>query len=40
MMSTIRRSPSTWFSHIFMAEKIMGIVPDGTHHHNQFINPD
>lgn len=40
MLSTIRKSPSTWLKHIFLAEKVFGIVPSGTHHHNQFINPE
>jgi ubiquinone biosynthesis O-methyltransferase len=40
MLSTIRRSFSTWFTHILVAEKIIGMVPSGTHHHEKFINPD
>ena len=38
MLSTIQRSLSTWLTHIFMAEKVFGIVPEGTHHHEKFIN--
>ena len=33
MLSTIQRSLSTWLTHIMLAEKIFGIVPEGTHHH-------
>ena len=40
MISTIRRSLATWFSHILMAEKITGIVPSGTHSYEKFINPE
>ena len=40
MLSTIKRSVSTWFSHILLAEKISGIVPEGTHHYDKFINPE
>lgn len=40
MLSTIRRSLATWLTHIVLAEKVIGIVPHGTHHHEKFINPD
>jgi len=40
MLSTIRRTPYSWLTHIALAEKVLGIVPNGTHHHAQFINPD
>ena len=40
MISTIRRSLATWFSHILLAEKISGIVPSGTHSYEKFINPE
>lgn len=38
MLSTIQRSLSTWLTHIVAAEKVLGIVPKGTHHHDKFIN--
>jgi 2-polyprenyl-6-hydroxyphenyl methylase/3-demethylubiquinone-9 3-methyltransferase len=40
LLSTIRRSISTWFTHILLAERLTGLVPRGTHHHSQFINPE
>jgi 2-polyprenyl-6-hydroxyphenyl methylase/3-demethylubiquinone-9 3-methyltransferase len=40
LLSTISRSTSTWLTHIVFGEKILEIVPEGTHHHCQFINPD
>ena len=38
MLSTIARNPWTWLTHILIAEKIAGIIPKGTHHHEKFIN--
>jgi 2-polyprenyl-6-hydroxyphenyl methylase/3-demethylubiquinone-9 3-methyltransferase len=38
-LSTLNRSPSSMLLGIFMAEHIMGLVPKGTHHYNQFIKP-
>jgi 2-polyprenyl-6-hydroxyphenyl methylase/3-demethylubiquinone-9 3-methyltransferase len=38
-MSTINRSPKAMMLGIFMAEHVIGIVPKGTHHYNQFIKP-
>ena len=39
MLSTIQRNFATWLTHIVMAEKVMKVVPSGTHHHEKFINP-
>jgi 2-polyprenyl-3-methyl-5-hydroxy-6-metoxy-1,4-benzoquinol methylase len=33
MLSTIRRTPLSWLTHIMMAENVLNIVPKGTHHH-------
>jgi 2-polyprenyl-6-hydroxyphenyl methylase/3-demethylubiquinone-9 3-methyltransferase len=38
-LSTIHRSPQAMMLGIFMAEHVMGIVPKGTHHFEQFIKP-
>lgn len=40
MLSTIRRSNRSWLTHILLAERLLNIVPPGTHHHDQFINPE
>lgn len=40
MLSTIRRSNRSWLTHILLAERLLNIVPPGTHHHEQFINPE
>lgn len=36
-LSTINRDFVSWFTTIFMAEYILGIVPKGTHHLNKYI---
>lgn len=38
-LSTLNRSPESMLFGIFMAEHVMGLVPKGTHHYNQFIKP-
>jgi 2-polyprenyl-6-hydroxyphenyl methylase/3-demethylubiquinone-9 3-methyltransferase len=38
-LSTINRSPKAMMLGIFMAEHVMGLVPKGTHHYDQFIKP-
>lgn len=38
-LSTLNRSPESMVLGIFMAEHVMGLVPKGTHHYNQFIKP-
>ncbi|ETS62037.1 hypothetical protein PaG_03593 [Moesziomyces aphidis] len=39
-MSTIARTPLSWFLTIFMAEDVLRLVTPGTHTHSQYINPD
>ena len=39
MVSTIARSPTTWLTHIVLAEYVTGVVPRNTHHYDKFINP-
>ncbi|UTT91941.1 hypothetical protein NDA17_006762 [Ustilago hordei] len=38
-MSTIARTPLSWFLTIFMAEEVLRLVTPGTHTHHQYINP-
>lgn len=38
-LSTINRSPKAMMLGIFMAEHVLGLVPKGTHHYEQFIKP-
>ncbi|KAJ9479503.1 Ubiquinone biosynthesis O-methyltransferase, mitochondrial [Pseudozyma hubeiensis] len=38
-MSTIARTPLSWFLTIFMAEDVLRLVTPGTHTHRQYINP-
>ena len=38
-LSTINRSPKAMMLGIVVAEHIMGLVPKGTHHYEQFIKP-
>ncbi len=38
-LSTINRSPKAMILGIFVAEHVMGLVPKGTHHYDQFIKP-
>lgn len=37
-LSTINRDFVSWFTTIFMGEKVLGIVPDGTHHLEKYID--
>ncbi|SPO24573.1 related to COQ3 - enzyme of ubiquinone (coenzyme Q) biosynthesis [Ustilago trichophora] len=39
-MSTIARTPLSWFLTIFMAEDVLRLVTPGTHTHHQYINPN
>ncbi len=38
-LSTIARTPLSWFLTIFMAEDVLRLVTPGTHTHEQYINP-
>lgn len=38
-LSTIARTPLSWFLTIFMAEDVLRLVTPGTHTHSQYINP-
>lgn len=38
-LSTIARTPLSWFLTIFMAEQVLRLVTPGTHTHHQYINP-
>ncbi|KAF8928963.1 ubiquinone biosynthesis O-methyltransferase [Dissophora ornata] len=40
MLSTISRTPLSYFLTIFCAEHVMRMVPVGTHHWSKFITPD
>ena len=40
IISTIARTPVSWFTTKFMAEYVLGIVPRGTHDWNKYINED
>ncbi|KAF8946578.1 Hexaprenyldihydroxybenzoate methyltransferase, mitochondrial [Haplosporangium gracile] len=40
ILSTISRTPLSYFLTIFAAEHVMRMVPVGTHHWSKFINPD
>ncbi|KAK3641086.1 Hexaprenyldihydroxybenzoate methyltransferase, mitochondrial [Elasticomyces elasticus] len=37
--STIARHPVSWFTTIFMAEDVLGLVPRGTHDWSQYLQP-
>jgi polyprenyldihydroxybenzoate methyltransferase/3-demethylubiquinol 3-O-methyltransferase len=39
-LSTIARTPFSYLSTILVAEKIMGMVSEGTHTHSKYINPE
>ncbi|EPQ31077.1 uncharacterized protein PFL1_01266 [Pseudozyma flocculosa PF-1] len=39
-LSTIARTPLSYFLTIFMAEHLLRLVTPGTHTHSQYINPD
>ncbi len=38
-LSTLNRTPKAKILGIYLAEYVMGLVPKGTHHYNQFIKP-
>ncbi|OAQ25353.1 ubiquinone biosynthesis O-methyltransferase [Linnemannia elongata AG-77] len=40
ILSTISRTPLSYFLTIFAAEHVMRMVPVGTHHWSKYINPD
>lgn len=40
MVSTIAKTPMTWFTHIVLAEYVTRIVPKNTHSYEKFINPN
>ncbi|KAF9098270.1 Hexaprenyldihydroxybenzoate methyltransferase, mitochondrial [Mortierella sp. AD031] len=40
ILSTISRTPLSYFLTIFCAEHVMRMVPVGTHHWSKYINPD
>ena len=39
-LSTINRTPFSYFLTIFMAEQVLGVVPKGTHEHGKYITPE
>ncbi|KAL1924256.1 uncharacterized protein VTP21DRAFT_7291 [Calcarisporiella thermophila] len=40
ILSTMSRTPFAWLTTIFMAERILGLVPSGTHDYNKYIRPE
>ena len=39
-LSTINKTPFSYFLTIFMAENVLGIVPKGTHDHAKYVTPE
>lgn len=39
-MSTIAKTPLSWFLTILMAENVLGLATPGTHHWSQYVDPD
>ncbi|CUS21672.1 LAQU0S03e08042g1_1 [Lachancea quebecensis] len=39
-LSTINRDPISWFTTIFVAERVIKVVPSGTHHLSKYINSE
>lgn len=38
-LSTINRTPFSWFLTVFVAEDVLGLVPKGTHEHGKYVTP-
>ena len=39
-LSSIAQTPEGWFLNIFMGEKILGLLPKGTHEYDMLISPE
>ena len=39
-LSSIAKTPEGWFLNIFMGERVLGLLPRGTHEFNLLINPE
>ena len=39
-LSSIAKTPEGYFLNIFMGEKILGLLPNGTHEYNMLISPE
>jgi len=37
-MSTIAKTPESYFTNIVLGEKVFGLLPEGTHEWEKFIN--
>ena len=38
-LSSINKTPESYVAMILAAEKLFGIIPEGTHEYNKFIDP-
>ena len=39
-LSSIAKTPEGWFLNIFMGEKVLGLLPKGTHEYDLLISPE
>ena len=39
-VSSIAKTPEGWFLNIFMGEKVLGLLPKGTHEYDMLISPE
>ena len=39
-LSSIAKTPEGWFLNIFMGEKVLGLLPKGTHEYDMLISPE
>lgn len=39
-VSSIAKTPEGWFLNIFMGEKVLGLLPNGTHEYEMLISPE
>jgi len=39
-LSSIAKTPEGWFLNIFMGEKVLGLLPKGTHEYEMLISPE
>ena len=39
-LSSIAKTPEGWFLNIFMGEKVLGLLPNGTHEYDMLITPE
>ena len=39
-LSSIAKTPEGWFLNIFMGEKVLGLLPKGTHEYDMLIDPE